>query len=552
MKGFSALLRLQLLSRLADLKPQNLKNALAQKKGKALGTLLAYVLLIVWVLGFVGFLEYTILTSLMKIGMADLLLDLAVTASMLATLILAFFFIMSSLYFGRDNAFLASLPVSTRTVLASKLTQVWLSEVGTCALFLLPAGILYGVRMGADALFYGRLLLVLAGVPVLPLVIVTFLSTLLIRLSSLWKRREMVATVGGIGLLIAYMFFCMRLGSVMPDDPTDFINQFFTDNQARIVALTRTFPPAAWAAKGLLGDWMQLLIFLLACALATALTLWAVGLVYRKLSLLQGETAAAPSRKGRKGRSFAGSSAFKACCRWELRQIFRIPAYATNILPMALMPVLMVGCVAGSVGGQLEAGATLESRLGDINPAIAMGVMTALMAFIGGMSPAVSSAVTREGKGHAFVTALPLPPRTAVLAKMAVGMGITLVGLIAAAILLMVLMPSFALEAGLALVACILFCYFAGAISLANDVAHPKLNWLTETEAIKQKSGTLIGILICWALLILLAIGSYFLISAGASLALYAAALLAVLALGALLGHKILMHTADTSYCQGE
>ena len=552
MKGFFALLRLQLLSRLADLKPQNLRQQLREKKRKTIGMLFAYVFVAVYVVGFTGFLENELLTILIGMGMPDMLLNMAVTLSMLSTLVLAFFFIMSSLYFGRDTAFLSSLPVTPRAVLGAKLTQVWVSETGISALFLFPACILYGVRLHMGALFYVRMLLVWLGVAVLPIAIVAFLSTLLIRLSSLWKRREMVATVGGIALLIAYMFLCMNMGSMAGgEDGREVLKAFFVSNQARIEAITRFFPPASWAARGLQGDWGQLVLFLAVCALAAAFTVWVLGYFYRRLSLMLSETPTL-ARKSRKKADYTGNSAFKACCQRELRQILRVPSYATNILPITFMPTLMVAMMSISLGRSFsQEGETLSSMLSGVNGAIILAAMAGVMSFMAGMNPALSSAVTREGKGHAFLTALPVPPRTMVLAKIAVGFGLSTIGCVPAAVILAVLLPEYTLHACLAFVICVLFCYCTGAIALANDVANPKLDWLTETEAIKQKSGVLIGILLGWAVLFLLAIISYFLISGGASLTVYAAVLIALLAIGAYAAHRLLLRAADTKYCQG-
>ena len=289
MTGYFALLRLQFLSRLADLKPRNIKANFQAHRGKTVGMAIGYVFLFVYLGAFLVVSQSYILDALMGIGVPDMLLSMAVTAAMLSTLILSFFFIMSSLYFSRDSAFIASLPVTDRTVLAAKLTQIWISETGISALFILPACILYAIRVGVDALFYLRMILVWLGVAVLPIVIVAFLSTLLIRLSFLWKRREIVATVGGIALMVAYMIFCMNMGNMFGDASSggDLLTQFLTSNQARIEAMTRIFPPASWAAKGLMGDWIQLLLFLAVCVAAVALAIWVIGYFYRTLSLLQ-------------------------------------------------------------------------------------------------------------------------------------------------------------------------------------------------------------------------------------------------------------------------
>ena len=214
MTGFFPLLRLQLLSRYADFKPRNLKTQFREKKGRTIGTIIGLLVAIGYLGGFLVFMENAILSYLIRMGMPDLLLSMAITVSMLGTLVISFFFIMSSLYFGRDASYIASLPVNSRTVLAAKLTQVWISEVGYSIVFIMPAAILYGVRVGGDALFYLRALLAALGAPILPIVLVSFVSTLLIRLSSLWKHRDIIATVSGIVFIGAYMFLAFNMGSI--------------------------------------------------------------------------------------------------------------------------------------------------------------------------------------------------------------------------------------------------------------------------------------------------------------------------------------------------
>ena len=55
MKSFIALLRLQLLSRYADMKPRNLKTALKEKKGRTIGMFIAILFLVVYVGGMLFF-----------------------------------------------------------------------------------------------------------------------------------------------------------------------------------------------------------------------------------------------------------------------------------------------------------------------------------------------------------------------------------------------------------------------------------------------------------------------------------------------------------------
>ena len=552
MTGFFPLLRLQLLSRYADFKPRNLMTQFREKKGRTIGMLIGILVAVVYLGGFLIFLENGILSYLIKMGMPDLLLSMAITMSMLGTLVISFFFIMSSLYFGRDAAHIASLPVKSRTVLAAKLTQVWISEVGYSLVIILPAAILYGIRVGADPLLYPRALLAALGAPILPIVAVSFVSTLLIRFSGLWKHRDMIATVSGIIFIGAYMFLAFNMGSISGSgDMEDFVASFLGSNMARVDALTRAFPPAAWAAKGALGDLGQLALFLAVCAAAAAFAIWAIGFWYRDLSLLQGETPAAGKKGGVRRGAFTKGSAFKALCLREIRQILRVPAYATNSLPTCLMPAFMVGMMFFAFSRSSGAGESLDAMLGTINTDLILPILTAVMAYMSGMNPALSTSVSREGKGHDFLTALPVSSRTMVLSKLAVGYGMSLAGVVLATAALAILLPKFALYAALAFVLCALYTYMTACLVLARDVKHPKLDWVTEQEAMKQNFGAAIGMFMGWGILIALAGLTYLLFTWGITLVPYFLIMAALLTGGCVLTHWLLMRAADKYYCQG-
>lgn len=555
MTSFFALLRLQLLSRYADLKPRNLKREFKEHKGRSVWKTIGVIVLVLYLAGFLFFFEKTILDVLMQMGMPDLLLSMAVTVTMLGTLIVSFFFIMSSLYFGRDSAFIAALPVRSRTVLAAKLCQVWISEAGFSLIFILPACILYGIKVGVEPLFYLRALLAALGAPVLPIAIVAFVSTLLIRFSSLWKHRDTVATVFGLAFMGAYMYFAFNMGAVSGGgEANDMLVQFMQSNFARIDAMTRAFPPAAWAAKGILGDWGQLLLFLAACAAAMALVVWAIGFWYRNLSMLQSETPTTSKKKGgTKNASFSGGSAFKALCTREFKQLLRVPSYATNCFPTAFMPAFIVVMMYFVFIRSMNSnGASVADLLGEVNTDWILPILTAVMAYMAGMNPSLSTAVSREGKGHDFMNALPVSARTIILSKFTVGYALSLAGVLVAAVAIAVLVPEVAVQATLAFVLCALYTYITSCLCLARDIKHPKLDWVTEQEAVKQNFGAAIGMFVGWAILIALGGLTFLLVFVwGIGMVPYFLIMAALLIGCCVFFHWHLMKTADKYYCQG-
>ncbi len=268
--------------------------------------------------------------------------------------------------------------------------------------------------------------------------------------------------------------------------------------------------------------------------------------------MLQGETPATARKKGGvKNASFSGGSAFKALCVREVRQILRVPAYATNSLPTSLMPAFMVGMMYFAFSRSGGAGESLDVMLSQINADLLLPILTAVMAYMAGMNPALSTSVSREGKGHDFLTALPVSSRTMVLAKLAVGYVMSLLGVVLASALLAVLLPRFALYAGLAFVLCALYTYMTSCLALMRDVKHPKLDWVTEQEAMKQNFGAAISMFIGWGILIALAGLTYLLFTWEVGLVPYFAIMAALLVAGCVLTHSLLMRAADQHYCKG-
>ena len=554
MTQFLALLRLQLLSRYADLKPKNLKNALKEKRGRTIGMFIAILFLVVYLGVILYIIETKALEFLMSANIPDVLLSMAVVLSTAGTLVMAFFFIMSALYLGRDTVFLASMPIKPRTLLGAKLTQVWISETLIDAVIILPACILYGTRVGVTADFYLRMVVVWLLIAVLPICIAAFLSAFLIRLSALWKHREIIMTVGGIALFIAYMFLMMNVGSITGDSAEggEMIQKFFMDNSTRISSLTALFPPAQWAVKGLMGDWGQLALFAVVSLATAALLVWIMSFFYRKLSLLQSETPQATGRKGIQKGSIREGNAFMTNVKREILSIIRVPSYAVNILPITFMPlvmVIMMGVMIGRSGGDGETTAQLFGQIG--NRAIVMCILAAVVSYMAGMNPALSTAVTREGKGHDFIKALPVSGRTLVHAKLAVGFGLVLIGVAAACIAILVLVPGFGLETLLAMLLCLVFCFASACLALSRDVKKPRLDWVTEQEAVKQNFGVMISMLISWAVLALLALISYLMLNAGWTTLPVFAVLMAILLALAFAAYRVLMKNTDKYYCAG-
>lgn len=557
MRKFFALLRIQLLARYSDLKPGNLKKITDKKeRKKKIGTIFAYVLVAVMFAAMIVPFEYFLLEGLAALGMETLLPGLAVTLSMICTLIMSFFFIMSSLYFGKDAAYLAALPIRSSTLLSAKLCQVWLSETLISTLFIVPATVLYGIKVGADWTLYLRMIPVWMTVSVLPICAVTFLSAVLIRASALWKHREAMMTVGGMVLMAAYflLVFGMNTGAMEEMETMEGMMTLLTNHQALLHKIASVFPPAVWAADGLLGDWGKLFLTVAVSCVAMVFTVWAMAKPYRKLSLLQ--TQVPETRKELKGdKHFRSSTPFMAVFKRELRQLIRIPAYALNTFPSAVMPAFMLGMMAFALGSEQNPGESLRMALtmAGINPDIVVtGILLLMVGLMAGINPAAATAVSREGTGgHAMLTSLPVDPKVHARAKLAVGFALGTVGVVLAGAIGCVLLPDFVPAVIVTGVLSLLYSYAGNAFSLSLDIKKPKLDWMNETEAIKQGPNVLKSMLLSFGMLVVLlgaGVGLFFL---KVSFPVFAVILIAVMCGVCLLARGVMLRTAEKHYWKG-
>ena len=178
-------------------------------------------------------------------------------------------------------------------------------------------------------------------------------------------------------------------------------------------------------------------------------------------------------------------------------------------------------------------------------------ILAAAIAYMAGMNPALSTAVSREGRGHDFIKALPVPASTFIHAKLIVGFGLVMVGVIAAGAAIMILIPGFATETLLAVILCLLFSFGCSCLALSRDVKKPRLDWVTEQEAVKQNFGVLISMLVSWGILALLGLMSFGLISAGCTMTAIFLILAAILAILAYAAYRLLMKNVEKYYCAG-
>lgn len=520
-----------------------LQGQTSQQKTKRLFKLLGIALLALMCLGMVVSIEYLLMQGFVGLGDVSSFLQLVFLFSMVATLLMSFFFVLSSLFFSKDIVYVAALPITSRQVFSARLVMVLLGEGAISLLICLPAAIMYGLHTQASWDMYLRMLLFVPWLCALPIAITTLLSFLLIRVSALWKRREGLTTIASFVFMGVFLFFYMRFVSQISEDAFEgFLANILARNASLFAPFLNAFPPIRWLNAAVCGVGLPAygygLLFVAVSAACLLLLVWLLGRNYQALAIKQTEAISALNKgQRRSGKEPGCLSPMMALCRRELKDIFITPIYATNSLVGAVMfPVMLLAFYFASSSGNLPQLKPLLGMLQLVPRPIVLGIATVGFCLTNTMNMAVSTSVSREGRRNYFSHVIPVSPETQLRAKLWMGLIINAILAVPMAAVLLVLLPGFWPEilAGLAIAFC--FSVLTCALSISLDASRPNFHWRNETEAIKQSVNGMISMFGSMLLLALLVLGYFGLIKLGLSNAQAIgsiAVLLALLAAGA-------------------
>lgn len=503
MREYRILLGLALRNRLAGLRAGSWRKSNGKLDvGRIAGTAIAAVGIAV-VAGMMIYAEIKLFGGLAAFGQPALLPALIVMMCMIGTLFLGFFHTIASLYFSRDTAWMAYLPVHSRTVMAAKMTEIWLGEMLFCAAVLSPAFILYGGYLQADALYYVRMVITILLVPVLPLSVTLLLSSLLARLTALSRHKESWVMVGSVVMMFAVIALEMSFMTNVPDDAdTMFFIRLLIDSEGLVNMLTGGFPPVMWAVRGIAGDWGRFALFVLCCAVVSGALIYLLGGSYLNVCLRQGEQGSRKRAAKITDRTWKVRSPLMALFHREWAEVLKTPTYAFNSFSGVIMVPLMLFAMSMSLSAS-DAGNVVDF-LGEIISSVdtmdMILILTALVAFAGFMDPAIATAVSREGGRHEISRMIPVSARTQITAKMMMGLCVNGLAVVTACVTVGVIMPSLIPMLIPAMLLAMMECFAVSALCLTLDAIRPNLHWTSETQVIKQGANVAFGMLIGFAM----------------------------------------------------
>ncbi|HOK43057.1 MAG TPA: hypothetical protein PLD49_05280 [Thermoclostridium caenicola] len=555
MNKFLSLLKLQINARFGlSMARYNFRHD-KKEMWKAIGLASA----VLFTLGmFVFFYTYMMLgfhkaASLLPVKSTQIIITMGAASAGLLILFFGIFYILGALFLARDTEFLVSLPIKQSSVFLSKFMLVLLGEYPIALFFMLPPVIIYGTGEQKGVLYYIMALVSVLLLPIVPLVLSSLLSLVLMHVVSRSRRRDLLIIVGSIILFLVLFVGQNLLLSRIPGNLTgmELYTRILQESDGLVEWSGRIFPPAVWITKALSHTGAEALKNLGMLILASAvcfIPVWLLAsVIYQK-----GATAQLEAEKKTINRelTYKGSLPVMVFFKNEWKGILRTPVYALNsLIGIIIGPVIL--CMP-LFGGNFAQDADVEALYAFIrqyrsSPALVL-ILSGILLLFGSFNAAVSSTYSREGKCLWILKSIPVRPRTQAAGKLLAGYSISLLSVLTASLAMAftlrlgfgLWLSSFLLSAAAIFPACL--------IGILIDLNRPKLHWSNPNEAIKQNFNVVLGMLAGMLLIVVLGVVCYGMLRHNMNPALLYGLIILILAGLSLAGLKLLGTTAERAY----
>ena len=440
--------------------------------------LLAYCISVFF--GMFGVLFYSICRPYCEMDISWLYFSLTAILSFAMCFIGSVFTAQSQIYDSKDNELLLSMPIKSGYILAGRALSLIILSFMYESIVSLPAIVVWMI-FGEPSIgsITGWLILTIS-VPFIASALAAVVGGIFALATARIKaKKNLITIVFSIAFLIAYFAFF--------NNSSKYVQMLIANGAMIADALKiRAYPIYLLGTAGK-GDIFMILILVAFTVALSSLIDWGLSKTFIYISTIKSGTARVKYKK----KSEKVYSQFRALINKEFQTFISSAIYVMNSGIGVIFSVILAIVLFVKAPILVE----IYNRLGDFQ--FAFGV---LIVFVGmelaSLTTISSSSVSIEGKKMYLSQSMPIDPATAIFAKATNHFLVCEVGVIAIGISAIVMLPgSIAMKIMYVIMPTVtnLFCALCGVVI---NLAFPKLDWISEAEAVKQGISVLIAMLV--------------------------------------------------------
>lgn len=458
----------------------------------------------------IGNLTRIIYDSLVPINQEGTVILLAYTLASMLILVFGVFYVLSVFYFTKDIDNLLPLPLKPMEILTSKFLVTLIYEYLIEILFLLPVIICYGVKSHGNVLFYIINFLIFITIPIIPLIIASILSIVIMSFTNLAKNKDRFKVVSSIVIMFIILGFNMYSNKITSGSMSTIKlqNTFAEGKNSFLSTITTVFFNAKLASlavikagslKGLIyiGIYIAITVLFVILFLVFAQAFYFKGVI----GLNQSSSKKTSISMEELDKGTNSSSSTKALVIKELKILFRTPVYFINcILMNFLWPIFFVLPIVAQPGGIKDVRNLSKFISQGDNGCVVISISFLISVIISALNCITSTSISREGENLFFMKYIPVNYKKQINAKVLSGITMGFVGVFFMIIVsIFLLRPSFTITL-LVVIVSVIGIILSSETGMILDLYFPKLIWDNEQKAVKQNLNVIINLAISAAL----------------------------------------------------
>lgn len=444
-----------------------------KKKPKALYT--GLVIFVVAMSSISFFYSYMLGSGLKMFGSIDILPSMIMAVTSIMVLFTTIFKVKGTIFGFKDYDMVMSLPVSNGGIVASRLILLYGINLMFVFMIMLPMMAAYGILARPGVMFYVYGLPAVFFVPLVPIILASFLGTLVTYASAKFRHSNILYIIFTFLALLALILLPMTFG----ESEEELVNV------TRVITnqVNATYPLASLYSKAVTGvDGMAFLAFLFISFSFFLLYSFLVGRVFKRInSLIMTGKYRADYKMG----ELKVTAPLAALYRKEIKRYFSSPLYVMNT------GFGMVMLVLGSIALLFV---DLESLLGTAGTSIPIKDMIPVyVSFCIITTSTTMASISLEGKSLWILKSLPVSAKTIFLSKVLVNL--TIASPVIPACVLVSIAAGLGFLQGISLLLSSFACAaFTALFGLLMNLWYPNFEWTSETVVIKQSAASSISI----------------------------------------------------------
>ena len=399
------------------------------------------------------------------------------------------FSIYTTVYQAKDNELLLSMPIAPRSIVLVRL----LSSYVLCFVYelvvMLPVYLVYWKTFSPGAGTIALDLLILIVLPVMALFVCCVVGWILAAISTVLteKLRNVVNFILTFLFVVLFLNLCLKASTYM-----EYLDHSPSEISWAMRVVMYPFMKMGMASQ---GDAVAFLVFLLVLAVLAGVIYGILSVSFLKLATFK--------RSGKKSvyreKEIKTSSVSAALFRKEFHRYRSSASYFMNSsigsIIMLLSFVLMLLNWKDLSNG-MNTFRSLSTTLPILLSCEVLGIMI-------GMNTISASSVSLEGGNVWILQSSPVKMTSVLCAKLDLHLLITYIPLLLCICVLIILMKPSMMLAVLFVVIMLGFSVLSAELGLAANVLFPKMDWVSESNAVRHSTSSRIALFGSWAIILI-------------------------------------------------